>query len=130
METPFLSNLQRLKNEVQLRDYIGMIFRRKTVFVVSFLSVTLSTAFYVSQIRDIYESYSTVVIEEKNYAINQAMNYNNNAGPAPGFLPRHPGEPHVFGNGGRQHRPQRFQVDRSSIDARTGHKKPSIEPDP
>jgi polysaccharide biosynthesis transport protein len=80
MDTPFLSNLQRLKNEVRLRDYIGMIFRRKTVFVVSFLSVTLSTAFYVSQIRDIYESYSTVVIEEKNYAINQAMNYNNNVG--------------------------------------------------
>jgi uncharacterized protein involved in exopolysaccharide biosynthesis len=80
MEKTLVSNLQSLKTDTRIRDYLAMILRRKTVFVVSLASVVLSSVFYVSQIRDVYESFSTVVIEEKNYAISQAMNYNNNIG--------------------------------------------------
>ena len=80
MEKTLIPNLQRLKTDTRIRDYFAMIFRRKMVFAVSLVSVVLSTVFYVSRIHDVYESYSTIVIEEKNYAINQAMNYNNNIG--------------------------------------------------
>jgi len=41
---------------------------------VALLSVVGTTFMYVSRIKDVYESFSTVVIEEKNVAISQAMN--------------------------------------------------------
>ena len=75
MEKTLIPNMQSLKTDTRLRDYLAMILRRKTVFVVSLASVVLSSVFYVSQIHDVYESFSTIVVEEKNYAINQAMNY-------------------------------------------------------
>ena len=77
MEKTIIPNLQRLKTDTRIRDYLAMILRRKMVFMVSLASVVLSSVFYVSQIRDVYESFSTIVIEEKNYAINQAMNLNS-----------------------------------------------------
>ncbi|MGB7569644.1 MAG: polysaccharide biosynthesis tyrosine autokinase [Chitinivibrionales bacterium] len=77
MEKTIVPNLQRLKTDTRIRDYLAMILRRKMVFMVSLASVVLSSVFFVSQIRDVYESFSTIVIEEKNYAINQAMNLNS-----------------------------------------------------
>ena len=47
------------------------------IILVSFLSVAGSTFFFVSRIHDVYESFSTIVIEEKNMAINQATNTMN-----------------------------------------------------
>lgn len=57
-----------------LKDYIGVILRRKWIIVLAALSVVGSTAFFVDQIEDIYESYSTIVIEEPNQILSQAMN--------------------------------------------------------
>ena len=69
-----LTPLQSLKSETKLRDYLAIFARRKLVIIVALLSVVGSTFMYVSRIKDIYESFSTIVIEEKNFAINQVMN--------------------------------------------------------
>jgi polysaccharide biosynthesis transport protein len=66
--------LQPLKSEVKLRDYFAIFARRKLLLLVAFISVASSTFIYVSRIKDVYESFSTIVIEEKNIGISQAMN--------------------------------------------------------
>ena len=65
-----LTPLQSLKSETKLRDYLAIFARRKLVIIVALLSVVGSTFMYVSRIKDIYQSFSTIVIEEKNFAIN------------------------------------------------------------
>jgi polysaccharide biosynthesis transport protein len=74
-----ISSVQGLSSDNKLRDYLAIFVRRKLLIAVALLSVVASTFMYVSRIKDIYESFSTIVIEEKNLAINQAMN-NLNAG--------------------------------------------------
>ena len=74
MEKSLMSNIQQLKSETKVRDYLAILFRRKLVVIVALLSVAGSTVLYVSRIQDVYESFSTIVIEEKNAAISQAMN--------------------------------------------------------
>jgi polysaccharide biosynthesis transport protein len=69
-----LSAIQQLKNETKIRDYLSIFFRRKILISAALLSVVGSTVLYVSRMHDVYESFSTIVIEEKNIAINQAMN--------------------------------------------------------
>jgi capsular exopolysaccharide synthesis family protein len=69
-----MSSLQRLKSGTQFKDYIAIILRRKWMIILSLVSVIGSTVFFVLRIEDIYESFSTVVIEQKNMVINQAMN--------------------------------------------------------
>lgn len=49
-----------------LKDYIAVILRRRWIIILSFISVLLSTFYYVQNIEDIFESYSTLVIEENN----------------------------------------------------------------
>jgi polysaccharide biosynthesis transport protein len=68
------SSISPLKSETKLRDYLAILVRKKLLIIVALLSVVGSTFMYVSRIKDVYESFSTVVIEEKNVAISQAMN--------------------------------------------------------
>jgi len=77
MEKSMSSNIQQLKSDTRIRDYLAIVVRRKLVILVALLSVAGSTVLYVSRIHDVYESFSTIVIEEKNMAINQAMNAMN-----------------------------------------------------
>jgi capsular exopolysaccharide synthesis family protein len=48
--------------------------RRKWTILVCFLSIFLSTVYYVKQIEDVFESYSTIVIEDNNQYVNQMIN--------------------------------------------------------
>ena len=57
-----------------IKDYISILQRRRWLIGVTFLSVMLSTAFYVYRLEDNYESYSTLVLEQKNAFVNQMMN--------------------------------------------------------
>ena len=77
MENSLISNMPQLKTETKVRDYLAILVRRKIIILAALLSVAGSTVFYVSRVHDVYESFSTIVIEEKNVAINQAMNSMN-----------------------------------------------------
>ena len=57
-----------------IKDYIAILQRRRWLIGITFLSVMLSTAFYVYRLEDNYDSYSTLVLEEKNTFVNQMMN--------------------------------------------------------
>jgi tyrosine-protein kinase Etk/Wzc len=59
---------------MQAKDYFAIIVRRRWIIIFSLLSVMLSTMFFVMRIPDVYESFSTVVIEQQNVVLNQAMN--------------------------------------------------------
>jgi capsular exopolysaccharide synthesis family protein len=63
----------KLRTSTGLYEYISVIFRRKWIILLSFLSVFLSTIYYVKQIEDIFESYSTIVIEDKTVYVNQII---------------------------------------------------------
>ncbi len=67
-------SLQSLKSETKLRDYLAIFVRRKLLIFIALASVAGSTFMYISRIKDVYESFATIVIEEKNMAITQAMN--------------------------------------------------------
>ena len=73
MATALIDNIR----SKTLKDYFAVIFRRKWIIIFSFLSTVLSTIYYVNQIKDIYESYSTIVIEEQNVYVNQMMTTNS-----------------------------------------------------
>ena len=68
------AGLSRLKSGTQVKDYVAIVIRRRWVIIMSLLSVALSTMFFVMRIPDIYESFSTVVIEQQNMLLIQAMN--------------------------------------------------------
>lgn len=67
---------QNNSGEQNLLDYLRIILRRKWIVIISFLSTFLSTFYYVYKIEDIYEAYSTLVIEEPNSYLNQQMMVN------------------------------------------------------
>jgi polysaccharide biosynthesis transport protein len=69
--------LQTFKRETKLRDYLAIFVRRKLLISVALASVVGSTFMFISRVKDIFESFSTIVIEEKNAAISQAMNTMN-----------------------------------------------------
>ena len=74
MNKPLLTNITQFKKtDIGIRDYIAIILRRKTVIIVSLLSLVLSTIYYVYRIEDIYESFSILVIEESNPVMSQVM---------------------------------------------------------
>jgi len=73
LDNPKIGNITKLKTDVRLKDYLAIIHRRKAVIIVSLLSMILSTVFYVYKIEDIYESFSTLVIEERNPVMIQVM---------------------------------------------------------
>jgi tyrosine-protein kinase Etk/Wzc len=62
------------KPSISIKDYITIIVRRKYTIIISLLSVLLSTIAFVYKIEDSYESFSTIVIEEKSAVMNQVMN--------------------------------------------------------
>ena len=74
MEKPIVSNVARPRTSASVKDYVGIILRRRWIIILSLLSVASSTVFFVLRIPDIYESFSTVVIEQQNMVLNQAMN--------------------------------------------------------
>jgi tyrosine-protein kinase Etk/Wzc len=75
MSSSPLSNLLKLQTGTRIKDYFLIIMRRRWIIAIAFFSVFLSTAYYASNIQDIYEAYSTLVVEEQNALIDQAMNY-------------------------------------------------------
>jgi capsular exopolysaccharide synthesis family protein len=66
--------MQRLKSGSQVKDYVAILIRRRWILILSLLSVVGSTVFFVARIADIYESFTTVVIEQQNVMISQALN--------------------------------------------------------
>lgn len=62
-----------LRTSSGLYEYISIVIRRRWIIIISFLSVFLSTLYYVNQLDDIFESYSTIVIEEHNTYVNQMI---------------------------------------------------------
>ncbi len=74
MNTPILSNINKIKTDVRLKDYISIIYRRMFVIIISVISLSLSTVFYVYKIEDVFESFSTLVIEEDNVVMSSVMN--------------------------------------------------------
>jgi len=73
-EQSILSTLQKFKSGTQVKDYLAIIVHRRWIIILSLLSVVLSTVFFVMRIPDIYESFSTVVFEQQNMMLSQAMN--------------------------------------------------------
>ncbi|HON09505.1 MAG TPA: polysaccharide biosynthesis tyrosine autokinase [Chitinispirillaceae bacterium] len=71
-------SIEKFQTNTGFKDYLAVIFRRHWIIVLSFLSVFLSTVYYVFQIEDIYESSSTLVIEEHSAVVNQMINVNRN----------------------------------------------------
>ena len=71
-------SIEKFQTNTGFKDYLAVIFRRHWIIVLSFLSVFLSTIYYVFQIEDIYESSSTLVIEEHSAVVNQMINVNRN----------------------------------------------------
>ncbi len=65
---------QKLRNSTSIFEYFYVIMRRKWIILVCFLSIFLSTVYYVKQIADVFESYSTIVIEDNNQYVNQMIN--------------------------------------------------------
>jgi capsular exopolysaccharide synthesis family protein len=70
---PVRSLLQKPLQGATIKDYFAIISRRRWIIAISFLTVMLSTVYYVYRMPDVYESYSTLVIEEKNAVINEMM---------------------------------------------------------
>ncbi|MFV1950775.1 MAG: polysaccharide biosynthesis tyrosine autokinase [Nitrospinota bacterium] len=51
--------------EVHLKDYIGVLFKRKWIIILAFLTVLISAVVFSSLITPIYEATTTVRVEEK-----------------------------------------------------------------
>ncbi|MBN1128646.1 MAG: polysaccharide biosynthesis tyrosine autokinase [Chitinispirillaceae bacterium] len=49
-----------------VKDYLSILSRRRWLIGLTFFSVLASTFFYVYRLEETYESYSTLVIEERN----------------------------------------------------------------
>ena len=73
MAPTIIPSMQGLRG-MRLKDYLIMVLRWRWIVIVSFLSVVGSTVFYMTRVPDVYESYATLVIEEQNNLIAQAMN--------------------------------------------------------
>jgi capsular exopolysaccharide synthesis family protein len=74
VEKSIIPSIARLSTGTQVKDYFAIIVRRRWIIILSLLSVASSTMFFVMRIPDIYESFSTVVIEQQNMVLSQAMN--------------------------------------------------------
>ena len=75
MENTLLTNLQKLRTTAGVKEYFAIILRRRWVIAVATLSVFIPVFIFVWSIEDVYESYSTVVIEQQNTLISQSLNY-------------------------------------------------------
>ena len=54
------------QQEINLADYINIIFRRRKVFVTVFLTVLVSVTLYTFLMRPVYQSSSTVYVSNNN----------------------------------------------------------------
>ncbi|KMQ52224.1 capsular exopolysaccharide family protein [Chitinispirillum alkaliphilum] len=59
-----------------LKDYLAIMMRRRLIIFFAFISVAASTYFYVDSIEDVFEAYSTVVIEDQGVSVNPLMQTN------------------------------------------------------
>lgn len=66
--------LQKPLQGATLKDYLAILARRRWVIGTSFLTVMISTVFYVLRLEDVFQSNSTLVIEEKRNYVNEMMN--------------------------------------------------------
>jgi tyrosine-protein kinase Etk/Wzc len=66
-------NIQKLSSNSNLKDYLSILLRRKWLIIISVLSTVVSTVYYVFQIEDIFEAYSTIVIEDQIIYTNEKM---------------------------------------------------------
>jgi capsular exopolysaccharide synthesis family protein len=64
---------QKPHQGASIKDYLSILARRRWLVGLTFFSVTLSTIFYVYKLEDTYESYSTLVIEEKTLYLQQVV---------------------------------------------------------
>jgi capsular exopolysaccharide synthesis family protein len=71
---PPVKPLQKPLQGATIKDYLAILARRRWIIGISFLTVMISTAFYVYRLEDIYESYSTLVIEDKHAVLNEMDN--------------------------------------------------------
>jgi len=67
------SEIQNRTAERNFNDYLRIVVRRKWIILLFFLSTLLSTVYFVNKIEDIYEAYSTIVIEEPTTYLHQAV---------------------------------------------------------
>jgi capsular exopolysaccharide synthesis family protein len=74
VEKSIIGSLAKLRTGTQFKDYVAIVVRRRWIIISALLSVSLSTTFFVMRIPDVYDSFSTVVIEQQNVVLNQAMN--------------------------------------------------------
>ena len=105
-----VKSLPKPLQSATIKDYLAILVRRRWIIGISFLTVMLSTVYYVYRLEDVFESFSTLVIEEKSALINDML--------APPdslhfLLRRDPGQPFVHRDGARQHRPGRLPADLS-----------------
>ena len=75
MQESLKTNIEKVKKSTRLKDYLAIFIRRRWIIIIAFLSIVLSTFFYVMHIADIFESFSTIVIEEQNVLISRSLNY-------------------------------------------------------
>ena len=58
---------------MQPKEYLSILLRHKVLVSVSTLSVLLSTIIFVYNIDDVYESYSTVVVDQRTQIVNGVL---------------------------------------------------------
>jgi tyrosine-protein kinase Etk/Wzc len=71
-----MATLRPLSKPLQsatIKDYLAILARRRWIIGISFLTIMISTAYYVYRMQDIFESSSTLVIEEKRALLNDMM---------------------------------------------------------
>lgn len=71
------NNVQAFQSRTGLREYISVIIHRRLIIILSFVSIVLSTVFYIYRLPDTYEAFSTLVIEEQKSYVDQVMGNTN-----------------------------------------------------
>lgn len=74
MDQPGVANISRPKTGTRPKDYLAVLLRRRWIIALATLSVFASTVYYSLRIKDVYEAFSVLVIEESNADIRQVMN--------------------------------------------------------
>jgi len=60
--------------KVTIKVLFSVLLKHKVIILAALLSVTLGTVLFVRQLDDIYESYTTIVIEKRGSHLNELMN--------------------------------------------------------
>ena len=70
----FTATMTSTKTGMQMKDFFSMLLRRRWVILISFCTVFGSVVFQTTRIPDVFESFSTLVIEEQNQLITEMTN--------------------------------------------------------